>query len=138
MVFSVTFIRISKKPVQLILQINHTFTVQYLYIPSWNKSEYAGPARVDITNGDIIKIWLDKGENKKWGPTLSGNTIEHIRYTDKRNEPISEPTSHRIIQIISTCWQQYQGIIVLGCIIILNIFIVLVGLKSRSKQSKMQ
>ncbi|MBE4907445.1 hypothetical protein IMZ08_05125 [Bacillus luteolus] len=129
---------ILKQPEDLNLHTNHKLNVQYHYIPSWNINQYVGPSRVDITKGDIIKIWLVKGENSQWRPTLSGSTIEHIRYVDKRNEPISEPSLHEFIRTTSTLWTKHQSMIVLAGIIILNILIVIGGLKLRSKQSKMQ
>ncbi|QOR66047.1 hypothetical protein IM538_20065 [Cytobacillus suaedae] len=124
---------IIKQPEDLNLYINQQLNVQYHYIPSWNSNQYDGPSRVDITKGDIIKIWLVKGENSQWRPSLSGNTIEYIRYVDKRNEPLLEPISQSFTRIASILWGKYQGIVILVCMIFVNIVIVKVGLKLRSK-----
>lgn len=128
----VSNLEILKKPGNLQLQANDSVEVYYHYIPLWNINQYAGPARVNIAVGDIIKIWIDKGEYG-WEPALSGNTIEHIELADIRPEPIQEPYSHYISRKAEALYDQHLGKVVLGFVIALIISIIIYGLKNPLK-----
>ncbi|MEH7441931.1 hypothetical protein V7201_06285 [Bacillus sp. JJ1122] len=101
--------------------------VYYWYIPSWQAREYTGGERVDIAVGDIIEIWLVEGEYG-WEPALGGNTVNHIKYAENREEPIPEPFLHSIERKTSSLLKENTEEIVL---ILLSLVLILIVIKAR-------
>jgi hypothetical protein len=92
-----------------------TVDVFYTYIPSWQA--YSGAKRMDIAAGDVIEIWLEKGEYG-WEPALSGNTVKHIKYVKNRYEPIPEPLWHFVQRSARTAFLEHSSITVLIVILL--------------------
>lgn len=104
--------------------------VYYWYIPSWQAKEYTGGDRMDIAIGDIIEIWLAEGEHG-WEPALGGNTVEHIKYAEDRNEPIPEPFLHSIERKATSLYKEKLEVLVLLVMSFILIFIAIKAMKSK-------
>ena len=105
--------------------------VFYSYLPSWRAREYVGGKPMDITINDVIEIWLDKGAYG-WEPVLSGYSVEHIKYIEKRNEPIPEPVFDYIERTISSNIQyNLNGVVMIGIAFSL-LFIFYLGFRRKS------
>jgi len=104
--------------------------VYYWYIPSWQAKEYTGGDRMDIAVGDVIEIWLTEGEHG-WEPALGGNTVEHIKYVEDRNEPIPEPFLHSIERKANTLFEDNLEVLVLLVLSLILILIAIKALKSK-------
>ena len=106
--------------------------VFYWYIPSWQAKEYTGGERMDVAVGDVIEIWLKNGE---YGlePALGGNTVEHIKYADIRNEPVPEPFMHQIQRKFSFYLREYTEVYVL---LILSIILLIIFFSARKTTKK--
>ncbi|MFX3673337.1 MAG: hypothetical protein ACE3JQ_02655 [Paenisporosarcina sp.] len=102
--------------------------VYYSYIPSW--LEYVGGKRMDITVNDVIEVWLEDGETG-WEPVLSGDSVNHIEYVKKRNEPISEPILHFFKRILESNIQSNGNGIVITGIFLSIIGLFYIGLKKK-------
>lgn len=104
--------------------------VYYSYIPSWQAKEYSGGERMDVAIGDVIEIWLTDGE---YGlePALGGNTVEHIKYTEDRNEPIPEPFLHFIERKYSSILNENVEAFVLTVLSLILFFIVVKAMKAK-------
>ena len=108
-----------------------TVEVFYAYLPSWRASDYVGGKPMDITINDVIEIWLDKGEYG-WQPVLSGYSVEHIKYMEKRNEPIPEPFFHYMERTMATNVQyNLNGVLMTG-IAFSVIVIFFIGFRKRN------
>jgi hypothetical protein len=107
-----------------------TVDIFYTYIPSWQA--YIGAKRMDIAVGDVIEIWLKKGEYG-WEPALSGNTMKHIKYVKNRKEPIPEPFWHSIKRNVRNVWLRYSSVTTwIGILAFLFTFVLLVWRKQKS------
>lgn len=106
--------------------------VFYWYIPSWQSKEYIGGERMDIAVGDVIEIWLKNGE---YGlePVLGGNTVEHIKYAEIRNEPVPEPFMHQLQRKFSFYSTEYTEVFVL-LVLSLILFLIFLSARKTSKQ----
>jgi hypothetical protein len=100
--------------------------VYYWYIPSWQAQEYSGGERMDIAIGDVIEIWLAEGEYG-WEPALGGNTVEHIKYVEDRNEPIPEPFMHSIERKATSLFKEKLEVLVL---LVLSLILILIAIKA--------
>lgn len=100
--------------------------VYYWYIPSWQAQEYTGGERMDIAVGDVIEIWLVEGEHG-WEPALGGNTVEHIKYAEERNEPIPEPFLHSIERKATSLFKEKLEVLVL---LVLSLILILIAIKA--------
>ncbi|MGA9228480.1 MAG: hypothetical protein WB217_19220, partial [Mesobacillus sp.] len=98
--------------------------VYYSYIPAWRSGEYIGGQRMDITVEDVIEIWLEKGENG-WEPVLGGNTVEHLKYVQNRNNPFPEPFLHAITRITSTIIEKHTSLFVITILTLLLMIIAI-------------
>ncbi|MBM7660983.1 hypothetical protein JOC85_001755 [Bacillus mesophilus] len=99
--------------------------VFYSYIPVWQSELYEGGKRVDVTVGDIVEIYLDRGEFG-FEPALGGDTIEHIVYMDKRAEPIPEPFLHKLTRETAKLLDTYLSVTVfLGFLLFILVVIFL-------------
>lgn len=108
-----------------------TVEVFYSYLPSWRAREYVGGKPMDITINDVIEIWLDKGKYG-WEPVLSGYSVEHIKYIEKRNEPIPEPFFHYMEKTMETNIQyNLSGVVIIG-IVFSVIVIFCIGFRKRN------
>ena len=105
-----------------------TVEVFYSYHPSWIVGE--GGKAMDITINDVIEIWLDKGEYG-WEPVLSGNSVEHIKYIDKRNEPIPEPFFHYMERTMATNIQYNLSSVVMIGIAFSILVMFFIGFRKR-------
>jgi hypothetical protein len=106
-----------------------TIDVFYTYIPSWQS--YSGGKRMDIAVGDIIEIWLKKGEYG-WEPALSGNTVKHIKYVENRKEPIPEPFWHSIKRNVRNIWLRHSSVTVwIGILVFLFTVVLLAWRKQK-------
>ena len=86
---------------------------------------------MDITINDVIEIWLEKGEYG-WEPVLSGYSVEHIKYIEKRNEPIPEPFFHYMERTMATNIQyNLNGVVMIGIAFSLLV-IFYIGFRKRS------
>ncbi|EZP77246.1 hypothetical protein H839_06374 [Parageobacillus genomosp. 1] len=107
-----------------------TVDIFYTYIPSWQA--YSGAKRMDIAVGDVIEIWLEKGEYG-WEPALSGNTVKHLKYVENRKEPIPEPFWHSIKRNVRTVWLIHSSVTVLvGILAFLFTFVLLAWRKQKT------
>jgi hypothetical protein len=104
--------------------------VYYWYIPSWQAKEYTGGDRMDIAVGDVIEIWLAEGEHG-WEPALGGNTVEHIKYVEDRDEPIPEPFMHSAKRKVTTLYEDKLEVLVLLALSLILILIAVKALKSK-------
>ena len=105
--------------------------VFYSYLPSWRAREFVGGKPMDITINDVIEIWLDKGEYG-WEPVFSGYSVEHIKYIEKRNEPIPEPFFHYMERTMANNIQyNLNGVVMIGIAFSLLV-IFYIGFRKRS------
>lgn len=102
--------------------------VYYWYIPSWQANEYVGGERMDIAVGDAIEIWLNEGKYG-WEPALGGNTVNHIKYAENREDPIPEPFLHSIERKSSSLLKENTEALVL---IVLSFILLLIVVKARN------
>jgi len=101
-----------------------TIDVYYQYVPLW--MSYSGAERVDIAVGDIVEIWLKSGPYG-WEPAYSGETINHIKYVDKRPEWIKEPFWHWMKRVSRKFWTMHSASVVFWGIVISLSIIVLIS-----------
>lgn len=105
------------------LEENNTVELFYHYIPSWDASEYVGGTSVDLAIGDVITISLSNGEYG-WEPTIGGNSIKHITYSEDRVDYIPEPFLHRISGMVKNLGNTNTDVLVLcGLVAILGLAI---------------
>jgi hypothetical protein len=102
------------------LEENNTVELFYHYIPSWDASEYVGGAIVDFAIGDVITIWLSKGEYG-WEPTIGGNSIHHITYSESRVDYVPEPFLHKLTGMVKNLGNtNTDGLVLCGLFAILG------------------
>jgi hypothetical protein len=107
-----------------------TVDIFYTYIPSWQA--YSGAKRMDIAVGDVIEIWLKKGEYG-WEPALSGNAVRHLEHVENSKEPIPEPFWHSIKRNVHNVWLRYPSAAVLtGILAFLFAFVLLAWRKQKT------
>ncbi len=112
--------RVIKAPPQ---QKISKIAVYYFYTPSW-ENDKSGGKPLNIAVGDVIEIWLKKGE-VGWEPSFDGYTVNHLKYAKKRSEPIPEPFAHRIQRRFHEAWSHHSDLIVLlGIILFLVVFVM--------------
>ncbi|WP_272479992.1 hypothetical protein [Aquibacillus koreensis] len=108
-----------KQPIDLRLSKGDTLDVHYSYIPGW--VQMAGPSKMDIMPGDRIEIYLEEGQSS-WEPALSGSTVEHIHYVEKRTEHVPEPFTHWFQHKV----EEYTGYFVLAGMSLVTMFMIMV------------
>jgi hypothetical protein len=112
--------RVIKAPQQ---QKISKIAVYYFYTPSW-ENDKSGGQPMNIAVGDVIEIWLKKGE-VGWEPSFDGYTVNHLKYAKKRSEPIPEPFAHMIQRHFHEAWSHHSDLIVLlGIILFLVVFVI--------------
>ncbi|TFB14248.1 hypothetical protein E3U55_13790 [Filobacillus milosensis] len=90
--------QVIKKPNHFEKTKGDSISITYSYIPSWVQME--GGKRMDIMVGDRIEIWLEKRENG-WKSAVWGDSVNHLKYVEPREEHIPEPFSKKINHIIN-------------------------------------
>ncbi|MET1013663.1 MAG: hypothetical protein ABWX61_04040 [Paenisporosarcina sp.] len=106
--------------------------VFYAYLPSWRALDYVGGKPMDITVNDVIEIWLNKGQYG-WEPVLSGYSVEHIKYINKRNEPIPEPFFHFMERTMESNIQHNTSAVVIIGIVFVTCLLIFTGLRKRRR-----
>ncbi|WP_042149442.1 hypothetical protein [Paucisalibacillus sp. EB02] len=94
------------------LEKNNTVELYYHYIPSWDASEYVGGARIDIAIGDVVTVWLSKGDYG-WEPAMGGNSIKHLTYSENRVDYVPEPFLHKVAGMDRTLGNTSPNVFVL-------------------------
>lgn len=116
------------KPKEIELNTGETLEIVYRYTPSWVAMN--GGAKMDIMVGDQIEVWLDQGVNG-WEPALGGSTVNHLKYSEPRKEPIPEPWTHWLLRSID----KHVEIVVFGGFLILSLLIIVISRKLTSKKA---
>jgi hypothetical protein len=107
---------------------NNIVEVYYTYIPSWDVGEYVGGKRMDIALGDVLTIWLEKGDYG-WEPVLGGDSVAHINYSDDREDHIPEPLLHSILRGLDHVMEMKLDIFIFGGLLLVITWAVFRGLR---------
>lgn len=107
----------------------NTVKIQYTFIPK--RVNMNGPAKVDVTVGDQIEIWLDK-EDDQWISSVSGNTINHMIYVEDRPKYMKEPA----VNVVKMFLKEYLPLILVSSLVIFVFVLFLFGWSNSKRVSK--